>query len=361
MNTNDIIGKCISISKVDDSIDTEIDSHEEGSCISQKSTSVVGEDSDRTALIDCRHHLASVSCVYPAGMQQSPSLPMVIQITEDEDDDSLAYPLNRNNKVLLIDQDINTITNINQDSGLATRTDITGGSVATTSTWMERYFNFMGPMSSVNNHTGSMNTTTPIYSTTAPNAKVSSKSEILYAMLVATVVALGAVFYSAWFTTTPSAVVASGANSPDDSNSGGTALSHNNTGMSCDNVHTSFTSSIEAIFTTLATGFIASIIAVTFFSKMNISLTFDSTGSRLQPIVSPSSSDTTRDSNDENKASVMKTSTKSVLEIQASLVRLFHSMIAAVIVSILTYIIMNYNHTIVGKVITALYLLFLGM
>lgn len=300
------------------------------------------------SLID--YHPSGVRGSYPLGIQQSPSLPMAIQITDDEDDDSLA-PLN-NKKNSLIHHE--PIINYNFDQPIPSNISIintqhnnSGGAATTSMTWIDRYFTFMGPHQPSINNIPNMNSNSIYYSPT--NEKNSSKSEVLYAMLVATIVAVGAVFYSAWITSPHTSVGASSGRNSNDDNSSRTSIGHNNSGTSCDYVNnTALTSSMESLFTTIATGFIASIISVTLFSKMKISLTFDSDHQR----------DTQGSSSNGGSAA---NATKSVLEIQASLLRLFHAMIAALIVSILTYIVMNYNHTIIGKVITALYLLFLGM
>lgn len=308
------------------------------------------------------YHPSATSDSYPLGLPQRAlaSPPMVIQITDDEEDDDSLAPLNNShNKISFIDQKPITIHDFGHNQSPNIGHTYNNNSNGPSTTWIDRYFSFMSaPPSTSVNHTSNMSTG-PIYYMPA-NEKDSNKSEVLFAMLVATVVALGAVFYSAWITAVPhSSVVASGTSRNDD-NSSTTALSHNNSGSSCDYLHNTptFASSLESIFTTLATGFIASIIAVTFFSKMNISLTFDS--HQQQPTTLSSSSSSGAATSISSSGSTTNT-TKSVPDIQATLVRLCHAMVAAFIVSILTYIIMNYNHTIVGKIITALYLLFLGM
>jgi hypothetical protein len=310
------------------------------------------------SLIDC--HPPVGSGTYPFATHQSPSSPpMVIQITDDEDDDSLA-PLS-NNKISLLDHEPIIIHSFDQQSLNITSThnnNSDSAATTTTTTWIDRYFNFMvHPTTSTNNVPNMSTNSANHYSSV--NEKNSSKSEVLYAMLVATVVALGAVFYSAWITAPHTSVVASsssspGANSNDDNSSNTITISPNNSETTCEYMNStkSMVSSIQSIFTALATGFIASIIAVTFFSKMKISLTFDSSHQYVD------SSETKENGNNNHS---IKNATKSRQDIQESLLRSFHAMIAAAIVSILTYIVMNYNHTIFGKIITALYLLFLGM
>lgn len=346
-----------SSTRIDNSTDSSHNNDLDTKIINSTNIWISDNTTSNSDISSIDYHPAGVRGSHPLGIQQSPSLPMVIQITDDEDDDSLA-PLNNKTNSLIHHE---PIINYNFDQPIPSNISITNtqhnnssGAATTSMTWIDRYFTFMGPHQPSNNNNPNMNSNSIYYSPT--NEKNSSKSEVLYAMLVATIVAVGAVFYSAWITSPHTSVGASFGTNSNDDNSSRTSIGHNNSGSSCDYVNnTTLTSSMESMFTTIATGFIASIIAVTFFSKMKISLTFDSSHQHITPSLTDVSNSIG------GSATIASNATKSVLEIQASLLRLFHAMIAALIVSILTYIVMNYNHTIIGKVITALYLLFLGM